>query len=64
MNEFEFKRRRPATVFALAAAVAVAAFVIGYAVADKRTGFAAVLWCPCTVSAGSPRDGERQGREP
>ena len=35
----EFKRRRPATVFALAAAVAAAAFVIGYVVAGKQNGF-------------------------
>jgi Anti-sigma-K factor rskA len=35
----EFRRRRPVTVFALAAAAAVAAFMIGYAVADKRTSF-------------------------
>jgi hypothetical protein len=40
-----FKRRRPATVFALAAALA-AAFVIGYAVADKRTSFSASTVVP------------------
>ena len=32
-------RRRPATVLALAAALAAAAFLVGYVVADKRTGF-------------------------
>jgi hypothetical protein len=36
-----FRRRRPATVLALAAALALATFVIGYAVADQRTGFSA-----------------------
>jgi hypothetical protein len=35
----EFKRRRPATVFALAAAIAVAAFFIGYVVAGKQNSF-------------------------
>ncbi|HST25413.1 MAG TPA: hypothetical protein VLJ76_05445 [Gaiellaceae bacterium] len=35
----EFKRRRPTTFIALAAAIAVAAFIGGYAVADKRTSF-------------------------
>jgi len=35
----EFRRRRPVTVFALAAALAVAAFLIGYTVADKSKGF-------------------------
>ena len=34
-------RRRPATVLALAAALAAAAFLVGYVVADKRTGFEA-----------------------
>ena len=34
-----FRARRPVTVLALAAAAAVAAFMIGYAVADKRTSF-------------------------
>jgi hypothetical protein len=37
----EFRRRRPATVFALAAAVAAAAFFIGYAVGDKHASFSA-----------------------
>ncbi len=41
-NVLEFRRRRRATVFVLAAALATAAaFVIGYAVADKRAGFSA-----------------------
>lgn len=35
----EFKRRRPATAFALAAAVAAAAFFIGYVVAGKQNSF-------------------------
>jgi hypothetical protein len=38
-NVLEFKRRRPATVLAIAAAVAAAAFVIGYAVAGRQSGF-------------------------
>jgi hypothetical protein len=42
----EFKRRRPATVFALAAAIAAAAFFIGYAVADKRASFSASAVVP------------------
>jgi len=37
----EFRRRRPTTFFALAAAIAVAAFIGGYAVADKKTSFSA-----------------------
>ena len=36
-----FRRRRPGTVIALAAALAIAAFLVGYVVADKRTGFSA-----------------------
>jgi hypothetical protein len=36
-----FRRRRPATVFALAAVAAVAAFFIGYAVADRHASFSA-----------------------
>jgi hypothetical protein len=32
----EFRRRRPATVFAIAAAIAAAAFVIGYGVGHRR----------------------------
>lgn len=43
---FEFKRRRPATVFALAAALAAASFVVGYAVANKSTGFEASAVVP------------------
>jgi len=42
----EFRRRRPATVFALAAAIGIAAFFIGYAVADKRTSFSASAVVP------------------
>jgi hypothetical protein len=42
----EFKRRRPATVFALAAVIVGAAFFIGYAVADRRTGFSASAVVP------------------
>ena len=32
-------RRRPTTMIAIAAALAVVTFLVGYAVADKRTGF-------------------------
>lgn len=35
----EFRRRRPAAVFAIAAAIAVAAFAIGYAVAGRNAEF-------------------------
>jgi hypothetical protein len=42
----EFKRRRPATVFALAATLAAGAFVVGYAVANKSTGFEASVVVP------------------
>jgi hypothetical protein len=42
----QFRRRRPTTVFALAAVVAAAAFVLGYAVADKHTNFSASTTVP------------------
>jgi hypothetical protein len=35
----DFRRRRPTTALALAAALAVVALLVGYAVADMRTGF-------------------------
>ena len=38
----EFKRRRPATLFAIGAAAAVAAFVIGYAVGNRQNSFSAI----------------------
>jgi hypothetical protein len=41
-----FRRRRPATALALAAVLAVAAFFIGYAVANQRTGFSAARTIP------------------
>jgi hypothetical protein len=41
-----FGRRRPATMIAIAAALAVAAFLVGYVVADKRTGFSASASVP------------------
>jgi hypothetical protein len=41
-----FRKRRPATVIALAAALAVCAFVAGYVVADHRTGFSAERTVP------------------
>lgn len=37
----EFKRRRPATLFAMGAAAAAAAFVIGYSVGDRQNSFSA-----------------------
>lgn len=37
----EFKRRRPATLFAIAAAAAAAAFVVGYVVGDRQNSFSA-----------------------
>jgi hypothetical protein len=37
----EFRRRRPSTVLALAAAAVVAAFLIGYAVGERHNGFEA-----------------------
>jgi hypothetical protein len=42
----EFRRRRPATVFGVAAALAAAAFVIGYAVGDRGTSFSASAVVP------------------
>lgn len=41
-----FRRRRPATVLALAAVLAIAAFFVGYAVANQRTGFSAARTVP------------------
>lgn len=41
-----FRQRRPATVIALAAALAVVAFLVGYVVADRRTGFSAERTIP------------------
>jgi hypothetical protein len=42
----EFRRRRPAAVFAIAAAIAVAAFAIGYAVAGRNSAFEASISVP------------------
>ena len=39
-------RRRPTTMIALAAALAVVTFLVGYAVADKRTGFSSKAEVP------------------
>ncbi len=41
-----FRKRRPATVIAIAAAMAACAFVAGYVVADHRTGFSAERTIP------------------
>jgi hypothetical protein len=41
-----FRRRRPATVLALVAGLALAAFFIGYAVAKQGTGFSAARTIP------------------
>jgi len=41
-----FRRRRPATTLALVAVLALAAFFIGYAVANQRTGFSAARTLP------------------
>jgi hypothetical protein len=42
----EFKRRRPAALFGIAAAVAAAAFIIGYAVGDRQNSFDAKFTIP------------------
>jgi hypothetical protein len=42
----EFKRRRPATLFAIAAAAAAAAFIIGYAVGQRQNSFSAQAAIP------------------
>ena len=41
-----FRRRRPATALALAAVLAIAAFFVGYAIANQRTGFSAARTVP------------------
>lgn len=43
---YEFKRRRPTAVFAVAAAVAAAVFAIGYAVGNRSNSFASAAEVP------------------
>jgi hypothetical protein len=43
---YEFKRRRPTAVFAVAAAVAAAVFAIGYAVGNRGNSFASAAEVP------------------
>jgi hypothetical protein len=41
-----FRRRRPATVLTLGAVLVIAAFFVGYAIANQRTGFSAARTLP------------------
>ena len=43
---FEFKRRRPAAVFAVAAAIAAVVFAVGYAVGNRGNSFATAAEVP------------------